>query len=388
MKSNVKLYRKIITVIGIALLAEGITRSSRADVLYVGDGFDNTVKAFNANTGKYTGIFVTPESGGLIGPRGLIFSPQPRPTLLVANQNVNQPFAGEILAYHGVTGKFLKALVPHTDPNAPFAPRGIVAQGILYVASFTHDTDDVENADGSILMYMLNGEFLGELPKPQAPPQLPTPLDTPGHFHPRSLVILDDFLYVSNAPNLPPQVPNGNLQGEVLRYDLTTKALKDVFVSDVQGYVQTPTGPVSFNRPEGLVFGPDGNLYVTSFRRDPNDTDKILIFAGPGSTNPPPGSCIGKIDLELVGQTQDYYPQNQMKRAAPQALLFGPGGRLYVPITGPPDSLYLGEVRSYDVAAKAYTVFVPDFAHGGPMGSPWYLTFGRTDPATLAYPTK
>ena len=39
-------------------------------------------------------------------------------------------------------------------------------------------------------------------------------------------------------------------------------------------------------------------------------------------------------------------------------------------------------VRRYDVATKGYTVFV---ASGGPLGQAWYLTFGQTDPATLAY---
>ena len=373
MKNNSTFYRNVRTVIGFALMVGGITTSSRADVLYVGDGSDNTVKGFNANTGQYTGVFVTSGSGGLDGPRGLIFSPQPRPTLLVANQNVDQNFSGEILAYHGTNGMFLKALVPLSNspsPVTPWAPRGIVAQKILFVASFENhplDPNHPDNDDGSILMYTLSGEFLGELPKPQGA-SLPSPLDTPGHFHPRSLVIRDNLLYVSNAPNVPEQ---GNLQGEVLRYDLTTKAFKDVFVNDLQMDLQT--AGVSFNRPEGLVFDPDGNLYVTSFRTNTSDTDKILIFAGPGSTNPSPGSFIGKIDLEPTIPYQE--------RAAAQALLFGPSGILYVPI------LTLGEVRryTYNVPAKMWTfdLFVP---RGGPLVTPWYLTFGRTDPATLAYP--
>jgi hypothetical protein len=32
-------------------------------------------------------------------------------------------------------------------------------------------------------------------------------------------------------------------------------------------------------------------------------------------------------------------------------------------------------------------VFVPPSGTGGPLGMPWYLTFGQTDPATLAYNT-
>ena len=63
-------------------------------------------------------------------------------------------------------------------------------------------------------------------------------------------------------------------------------------------------------------------------------------------------------------------------------MLFGPGGDLFVPITGNgPDT---GAVRRYDVTTKTFTNFV---APGGPLGSGWYLTVGKTNPATLAYPS-
>ncbi len=42
-------------------------------------------------------------------------------------------------------------------------------------------------------------------------------------------------------------------------------------------------------------------------------------------------------------------------------------------------------MRRYDVTTETYTNFV---APGGPLESPWYLTFGKTDPATLAYKSK
>ncbi len=66
-------------------------------------------------------------------------------------------------------------------------------------------------------------------------------------------------------------------------------------------------------------------------------------------------------------------------RAPAQALLFGPDGKLYVPISGPGPST--GEIRRYDVATKSFEIFV----QSGILGSPFYLTFGGTNPATLAY---
>src|SRR5215472_7801215 len=110
------IYRGFIVAIGIALTVAGITTSSRADVLYVGDGSDNTVKGFDAATGTLTnssnGIFVTAGNGGLHGPRGLIFNQSGG--LEVANQDVSLTIPGAILTYDGTTGDFDAALVPFT----------------------------------------------------------------------------------------------------------------------------------------------------------------------------------------------------------------------------------------------------------------------------------
>src|SRR5262249_18850917 len=147
------------------------------------------------------------------------------------------------------------------------------------------------------------------------------------------------------------------LGGEVMRFDpVSGNFLGDFVESDAVN---------DLNRPEGLVFGPDGNLYVTGFRAGATDTDKILEFSR--TTR----AYLGKIDLDQAGQP----------RAYAQALLFGPDGKLFVPITDAfPDntSPYAGEVRRYDLGTDAYDVFIPPVADGGPLGEPWYLTFGST----------
>src|SRR5262249_13542797 len=74
--------------------------ASTGDSLYVGDGNDNTVKQFDATTGAYEGTLVTSGSGGLLGPRGLIFGEDH--DLLVVNQNVfTTGIGGEVLRYDG-----------------------------------------------------------------------------------------------------------------------------------------------------------------------------------------------------------------------------------------------------------------------------------------------
>ncbi|MGH8654458.1 MAG: hypothetical protein ACREYE_20845 [Gammaproteobacteria bacterium] len=248
------------------------------------------------------------------------------------------------------TGKLDDQLVKSNNPGAPFAPLGIVVgdNGTLYVA----DLGDLGNAEpeefpGRIAKYdSETGEFLGNL----------TVFDeTKG---PRGLVFgPDGLLYASLRTT-------GGLGGEVRRFNVATE-IGNVFINDAGG-----SGKL--NRPEGLVFNPDdGFLYITSFRADTGDTDSIRIYDNSGV-------FVDKIDLYQVGI---------QPRVFAQALLFGPEGKLFVPITGgaplpdgtPPP---LGQVRGYDVGTKNFDAFVPS---GGPLKSGWYLTFGNTNAGTLAY---
>ena len=356
-----------VALITSAALAVGAARAGNdGDVLYVGDAGDptnvgdDTIKRIDARTGAFLGVLVKPVP--LIGPMGLIV----RESLYVANQNTFQPFAGDILRYSVVNGRLLQRVVDHEKPDAhaPFAPRGMVLwDKNLFVANFV----DNDNGDpGQVLKYTIAGEFLQRL----------IPDNLSFDFHPRGMVIGPDRrLYVSNFPDL--ATGRG---GQVLRFDPASGAFLDVFVAN------DPRSPASgctgnLNRPEGLVFGPDGNLYITSFRADASDVDRILIFAGPGSRRP--AVCLGSIELDRVGKP----------RSSAQALLFGPRGDLFVPITnasGPPVKKS-GAIRRYRLKdlrfgpRPPFTNFVAPHANGGPLVQPWYLTFDETDPGTLAY---
>jgi DNA-binding beta-propeller fold protein YncE len=366
MKDN-KASRGIGTLIGVALLAlaaglgihNSVTKAAGpflAEPLYIGDAADNSLKRFSAATGDFHGATVKSKAG-LHGPRGLVLDANGN--LIVADQNFGTSTPGEILLYSTTTGKLLDRVVAHSDPNAPAVPRGLIRSGhVIFVAELSTEPSKSKPATpGRLLAFTDTGAFVAELePDPNA-----FPLDL---FHPRALVIgPDGLLYVSNVPELPlpPAVAYG---GQVLRFDPNTGAFIDVFLSDAGGVGQ-------LNRPEGIVFGPDCNIYMTSFRADATDNDTIRVYQGPGGLSP--GAFIGDIDLDVAGQP----------RAFAQALLFGPGGFLFVPITGNgPDS---GSVRRYDVTTKTFDVFVPPGALGGPLEEPWYLTFGSTNPATLAY---
>jgi hypothetical protein len=328
-------------------LEERAVPSAAHDVLYIGDNADNTtVKKFDAATGASLGTLVAPGAGGLHGAMGMIFRNPGQ--LLVVNQNVNLPIPGEVLRYNGRTGHPLPAVVSHDDPNAPFAPRGIVLRdNVLYVANLSDgDTTPAGIApDGEIDKYdATTGQFLGAFGRPAG---------WVGQFNPRGVVFgPDGKLYASvyDTSNL--------ALGYVLKIDVSTGG-EALFASE------SGAAP-DLHRPEGLTFGPDGKLYVTGFRADAKDTDKILVL------DPASGAEVKSIALDAVDQP----------RAYGQAIVFGSGGRLFVPISTL-NSPYSGSVRSYDVSTGQFDTFEP----AGTLGSGWYLTFGQTDPATLAYGT-
>lgn len=328
----------------------------KADVLYVGDGGDNSIKSFNANTGDYLGKFIPNDNDvRLIGPMGLIFVLD---KLLIVNQNVDQqPLSGEILRYQRDTGDFIDALVPAcTAPcnSAPFAPRGIV-RGLLPTVYVADLGDFSPDNPGKVMQF---GAFRGKFIRN---------LDTAGFgkdFFPRGIVFgPDGLIYVSVTGNLASGDP---LSAYILRFNPITGKFNKIFA---QYKADSKDCSKDFHRPEGLVFGPDGNLYVTSFRNnggnitsDPQNVDSVLVF------NRSTGNCISQIPF--------YNPVLSQPRTFAQAILFGPNGRLFASMNN------TGEIRSYDVEHKTYKHFVNI---GGPLVSPWYMTFGKTDPSTLEY---
>jgi DNA-binding beta-propeller fold protein YncE len=312
------------------------------NILDIGDNADNSIKQFDAASGAYLGTLVAPGGGGLDGSRGLIFRNPGQ--LFVVNQNVDQSFNGEILRYNAQIGKALSPVVPASDPNSPFAPRGMVLKdNVHYVANL----EDANGPSGEIKEYDANtGKFLGNLSFTNFPEQI----------NPRGVVFgPDGQLYVA-ANQQGDFGLNNPLGGFLLKIDTTTGAYQVLASEDgVLGSTKVP----DLHRPEGLTFGPDGHLYVTSFRADASDTDKILALNGTT------GQLEEEINLDQVDQP----------RAFAQAIALAPGGGLFVPISGSgPDT---GSVRRYDVSTKNFTVFV---APGGPLVSPWYLSLARRTP--------
>lgn len=348
-------FHSILLSAALGLSGWSVAQSARADELFIGDGVDNSVKAFDADSGAYLGAFIPSGSAGLSGPRGMIFTDG---QLVVVNQNANTdpPLFGEVLRFDGKKGTFVSKLVAASDRNAPYAPRGIVRGGpdhAFYVADVGTSSGTCAN-QGDVKKYSDSGAFLGNLDRHNFQPA----------FYPRGVVFGPDGLLYVSARGCPVATdPNTPLIGYILRFNPITNAFVDVFASN------SNTSVPDLHRPEGLAFDSAGNLWVTSFQADKSDTDKILKLDGKTGA---------LLDELVLSKPNPFY------RSYAQAIIFGPGGKLYIPINGN-DTKTTGEVRRCDPTTKVCDVIVPSFKTGGALGSGWYLIFGNSDPATLSY---
>ena len=120
----------------------------------------------------------------------------------------------------------------------------------------------------------------------------------------------------------------------MLEYDGTTGAFITTFVTQGSG---------GLDEPLGLVFGPNGNLFVSSYY-----TNSVL---------------------EYNGTTGAFLETFASGVSGPVGLVFGPNGDLFVSGNGASDNAIL----EYNGATGA---FVKTFASGGGLDGPSFLTFG------------
>ena len=173
----------------------------------------------------------------------------------------------------------------------------------------------------------------------------------------------------------------------VLRYDEITGIFIDAFV---------PSGSGGLTSPQGLVFGPDGNLYVTNrvqINRYNGTTGALIDVFVPGGTGlvfardlafGPDGnlyainSSVGNTVLRYNGITgafvDAFVPPGGAGLRETRGLEFGPDGNLYVTDH---DS---GQVKRFDIGTGAFlgdflseAVFSPNDAVFGPDGNLYVL---------------
>lgn len=293
-------------------------------------------------------------------------------TLLVANQNLvfsNPPVSGEIDRYKISNGASLGPLVPRTDPHAPCAPRGIILgpdKTTLYVANLATACSTTQpNLPPASNAHDTFVSQKGEVQK--------FDVNTGQWLGRLDLSSLANQTGGQLHPRGLVFSPDGKLyislfdeinypnsgEGWIVRYDIATDNAS-IFAS-YQG-----SGCSSLlNDPEGMAFGSDGTLYTT-VRGLPGVTDKILAF---NST----GNCVHATDLEPAGFTSRTYAE---------ALVFGSDGRLYLPIRGNGDDA--GAVRAC-APTQSTCLEANDYTTPVSGTSFFYIIFGKTNPTTLAY---
>lgn len=413
---------------GSIVLALAIASSAYADssILYVGDGpsgplpINNAIKRFDATNGKFLDSYLPdkafiytkgcsatdPWSGSLCGPVRMLFQGN---TMYLGNQNTNRnnrydpgfvlkDIQGEVLRYLP-NGKALSPLVPAAFFNrykgswrenllAPHTPSGMLLyKGMLYVGDLSGknsaadiqqnilcdgSVDKPDCLPGTIIKYQaLTGMRMGTLPMPSK-----SLVPAEGQ-HPRGMVMgPDNKLYIAYR-DLPTQANtnlNVNCAGYIIRFNFKSNSYEPFVRSNDCG--EKPNPQTNYlHRPDGITFGPDGNLYVNSFRKDATEADSILIFSGPYSKKP------GQL---LYRQTFGQPVASGGSRYFAQDAVFGPGERLYTAINGG-DPAKVGEIRAYNVKTGDCRVVVPSQANGGALAVPWYISFDDTDPATRQF---
>jgi hypothetical protein len=233
--------------------------------LYVGDGLDSTsgwVDRFNGQTGAFMDQFVSPSSGGLINPIGMVFGPDGKGDgkldLYVASaRNSN------VLRFDGTTGAFLGEFVPAGSGGLSHA-LGITfgREGDLYVASGGYDHNGKITDLAAIL------RFQGPSgPNPGAFIDAFVPHGSGGLLIPLGILFGPDGngdghqdLYV-NSQLFVGSFGGKNSTNTVLRYDGVTGAFIDTFVTTDSGGLRSP-GIMAFTEtdPTTLAFAGSSNL--------------------------------------------------------------------------------------------------------------------------------
>lgn len=231
--------------------------------------------------------------------------------LLVGSREPDQ-----VLRYDGQTGSFIGAFVPAGSAGLSW-PYGLVygPDGNLYVSNRL--TSQISRYHGQ------SGAFIDAF----------VPSGSGGLVDPTGLVFgPDGNLYVSGTS----QIFAG--PDQVLRYDGKTGAFIDVFV---------PAGSGGVVDPVGLAFGPDGNLYVSSFA-----THQVLRYKG-----------------QTGAFIDAFVPVGSGGLFRPTGLVFGPDGNLYV--SGRDNNTVL----RYNGKTGAFIdAFVPTGSGG--LNGPHELAFG------------
>ncbi len=282
-----------------------------------------------SSTGVFKGFFT---SGGpaLDGPSSMVKGPDGNVYVLSGSDTVYR--------YNGTTGHYIDTFIPSGTAglteakNIAFGP-----DGNLYIAANASGNGGVNSEGGQVLRFNgSTGAFINTFIATDAGGTGTSRLDEA-----MSLAFgKDGNLYVGNdARQLD---PNFNNAYNVLRFNASTGAFVDTLV---------PNNDHGLYDPNALVFGPDGNLYVSNEGNStfPSTNSNILRY------NPTTGLYV-----------DTFVTDNSGGLAEPYGTIFGADGNFYVTSTD------TGQVKRYDGTTGS---FVDTFVNSGNLADPKALLF-------------
>jgi hypothetical protein len=238
--------------------------------LVVTDRTSNNILRYET-TGDFKDAFV---QSPIFSPESVIFG-------FDQNLYISSFSTGSIERYNGATGNYVGRFVGGSGSNLR-NPEGIKfgPDGNLYVVDRTQSA--VLRYDGG------TGAFIDQFVKAGA-----------GGYNNAGGIVFgpDGNLYATSGTQS--QTGPGSTSPQILRFDGSTGAFKDVFV---------PVGSGGISSPFSLLFGPDGNLYVSNVT-----SNSILRYDGRT------GAFLGA-----------FVPSNSGGLSRPTGMAFGPDGFFYV----------------------------------------------------------
>lgn len=263
--------------------------------------------------GNYTGVLgqADPTDSQLVQPSALTYGPN-GDLYVTSSDAVDRTRGNEILVYDGVSGEFKGVFGQANNAESGLLnPTGIKfgPDGNLYIASAF--TSQVLRYNGT------TGEFMGVyatrnngFPNNTVPEDLPVPDFTVLVFGP------DGNLYVTSL-----------LQNAVLEYAGPNAENPGELIGV---YGQANGNDSELQEPRSIVFGPDADLYVASAA-----TGRILRYAGPMKQTP--GAFLGiyadianEVSTEMNVPNLDFNGDGRTDRVIQNGLGFGSDGNLYV----------------------------------------------------------
>jgi len=268
----------VVTALALSGCVPRIERGPREMDVLVGSCYTNNVLRFDGRTGEYMGEFIQAGSGGLTCPEGEMilgedgllyvssFSFPPlrhpwEPVVPAPRTPAGRPvfeemphavtYNDQVLRFDGRTGRFVDVFVPPSSIlNGPHG-LAFTKEGDAFIATRFSSSllvyDGKTNAVRQILIE--NGTY-----------KLQTDIAPDLMFRDLNSISLgpDGRVYVASYQT-----------GDIFRFDQETGALVDRFVSTRDAH--------GMNHPHNVLFGPDGNLYVTNITPEGHS---VLRFEG------------------------------------------------------------------------------------------------------------